>query len=223
MHSEAAIDSDPPLGCISFGVRTVTILLITLCLSAMKAPGSGDALRPGLSEMFLEYVSVRYPGLDLSQDMLYVSVARQRMFHLKDGRFTREYVISTAHRGTGSRVDSRRTPLGLHVVQEKIGADTPPFGVLKERSWTGEIAWEDETELEDVITSRILWLAGLEAGVNKGEGIDSWDRFIYIHGTAAEARLGTPASEGCVRMKNADIIDLFDRVAIGTPVLILDN
>jgi lipoprotein-anchoring transpeptidase ErfK/SrfK len=92
------------------------------------------------------------------------------------------------------------------------------------RVYTGNIAtiYKDNTKSKtDDITTRILWLEGLEIGTNKGEGIDSFNRYIYIHGTSEEGRLGTLASHGCIRMKNKDVIDLYSKVAIGTLVLIL--
>ena len=116
------------------------------------------------------------------------------------------------------------TPLGLHKIKEKYGNETPLNGRLIGRLFYGQIAeifTDTTTSKTDDITSRILWLEGLEEGINKGKGIDSFKRYIYIHGTSEEGKIGKPASHGCIRMKNKDVIDLFKEVSIGTFVLIL--
>ena len=98
------------------------------------------------------------------------------------------------------------------------------MGILSERRYTGELANPDRiSEDTDLITSRILWLEGLEPGVNKGGANDSYQRCIYIHGTANERSIGSPSSHGCIRMLNADVIDLYERVPVGALVVILDN
>jgi len=153
---------------------------------------------------------------------LWVSVARQRLIGVKAGRVEFIYTCSTAARGTGNREGSNQTPLGWHEIAERIGEGLPEGAILVERKYTGRV-WSGQTPTEkDYVLTRILWLRGLEPGVNSGPGIDSHDRFIYIHGTPAEDRLGTPASMGCVRVSNADVIALFDRVPVGTRVLLTD-
>ena len=120
-------------------------------------------------------------------------------------------------------MNSFQTPLGEHIVAEKIGEDLPLGAVLKGRKWTKEVIVpiKDVIDIpEDVITSRILWLDGVEQGINKGGDVDSKERFIYIHGTAEEGLIGKPASLGCIRMKNKDVIKLFNRVKENTKVLI---
>ena len=120
-------------------------------------------------------------------------------------------------------MNSFQTPLGEHIVAEKIGEDLPLGAVLKGRKWTKEVVVpiKDVIDIpEDVITSRILWLDGVEQGINKGGDVDSKERFIYIHGTAEEGLIGKPASLGCIRMKNKDVIKLFNRVKENTKVLI---
>jgi lipoprotein-anchoring transpeptidase ErfK/SrfK len=133
----------------------------------------------------------------------------------------RQYPISSAAAGAGEQNGSYRTPRGRHRIAEKIGAGAPLFAVFKGRVPTGEI-WTPELDRtqpgRDWILTRILWLEGLEPGRNRGAGVDTHDRYIYIHGTNEEHRIGTPASHGCIRMKNADIVELFDRVAVGTRV-----
>jgi L,D-transpeptidase YbiS len=135
----------------------------------------------------------------------------------------RSYRISTALNGTGSQKDSQCTPLGLHRIRLKIGASCPSGTVFVARRPTGEIHDPNSGANDpdrDWILSRILWLEGMEPGRNRGGNVDTLRRFIYIHGTAAEASIGTACSHGCIRMTNADVIDLFERVRVGTPVLI---
>ncbi len=138
-------------------------------------------------------------------------------------RLIREYPVSTAKNGLGEQSGSYCTPRGRHRIAEKIGAGQPLYAVFKARVPTGEI-WSRELAREkpgcDWILTRILWLEGLEEGRNRGGMVDSHDRYIYIHGTDEEHLVGTPASHGCIRMKNADVAELFDLVAEGTEVRI---
>ncbi len=150
---------------------------------------------------------------------LRVSVAEQALEMLRDGVVAREYPVSTSRFGTGFEPGSFRTPLGRHRIAEKIGAGLPPGAVLRSRVWTGQIwtpgdSWEAD---EDLVLTRVLWLDGLEA-----ENAGSYSRYIYIHGTNHEEWIGTPASHGCVRMRNADVIELFDAVAAGDEVWIVE-
>jgi len=157
-------------------------------------------------------------------EVLFVSVAEQKMYHIEKDKILNSYVISSSSYGVGNKVGSNKTPLGLHKVKDKFGNETPLNGRMVGRVFYGQIAkvYSDNTKSKtDDITSRILWLDGLEDELNKGEGIDSYKRFIYIHGTSEEGRLGTPASHGCIRMKNKAVIELYDKINIGTLVLIL--
>lgn len=180
--------------------------------------------KQGLIDLFLEYLGSRYPEHTVPSDVLYVSVHRQALFHVRDGRLVAEYPIATASAGLGSTQDSYRTPTGLHRVSEKIGDGVPPLGILKDRVFTGEYADPDFAGIDkDWITSRVLWLDGLEPGVNQGGNVDSHARYIYIHGTANERSVGTASSKGCIRMRNTDVIALYDQVPVGAWVVILDN
>ncbi|MCB0791077.1 MAG: L,D-transpeptidase [Flavobacteriales bacterium] len=193
-------------------------------LPSFSAAPSNEHPKQGLADMLIDYLVSRYPDQDLEGDILYVSVARQRLFHVRHGRMISEHLISTAAAGLGSEQDSYRTPEGLHRVAEKIGGDVPIGGVLKDREFTGEVAdLKHPDATRDVITSRILWLEGLEPGSNQGGSVDSHDRYIYIHGTGDEGSLGRPSSMGCIRMRNRDVIALFDVVDIGTLVVVLNN
>lgn len=178
--------------------------------------------KQGLAELMLEYMEVRYPGAPIEGHVLYVSVKRQRMFHVVEGQLEQEYVISTARNGLGERQASNKTPTGLHRVVEKIGEGVPMGGTFQSRRYTG-LHMSEDTSTVDLITTRILWLGGMEPGVNKGGLVDSQRRAIYIHGTGDEGTLGSPSSHGCIRMRNRDVLHLFDRAPVGTLVVILDN
>ena len=136
----------------------------------------------------------------------------------------RSYVVSTSLRPPSNVKDSLGTPRGLHLIAERIGAGTPPGTVFKSRINLGRHfnELEPEQNAKNLITSRILWLRGLEPGVNAGGDVDSFDRYIYIHGTNHEERLGRPFSAGCIEMNNLEIVALFEEVRTGDHVWIED-
>lgn len=137
-----------------------------------------------------------------------------------------QYSISTAANGTGCEKDSGCTPLGKHIVRAKIGDGLALNTVFVERRLTGEIFTPElmaKFPNRDWILTRILWLSGTEIGVNRLGNVDTMQRYIYIHGTPDFIGMGTVGSHGCVRMRNADIVELFDWVEVGTPVLIVEN
>lgn len=123
----------------------------------------------------------------------------------------RTYVISTSRNGVGSEPGSNKTPTGRFRIAEKHGDGAPPGEIFIARKPTGRFGREDDDF--DHVQTRILWLDGLDP-----ENGNTYERFIYIHGTNAESKLGTPASHGCVRMSNLEVIDLYDRVGVGTLV-----
>jgi len=149
----------------------------------------------------------------LSADMI-VSVPDQELALVDRGKLIARYSISTSKFGTGDSNASYRTPLGTLFVSAKIGDRLPPGAVIKNRVPTGEIVAADAPG-RDPIVSRVIWLRGMETQNEKAR-----DRCIYIHGTPEERRIGKPASFGCIRMRSRDIIDLYDRVHIGTHVMI---
>ncbi len=153
---------------------------------------------------------------------LWVSVARQELIGVENGRARFRHVCSTAAYGTGNTSGSNKTPLGWHEIQERFGDGLPAGAVFKERNHTGKVWTPDDHTGKDLILSRIMWLGGLERGVNAGPGIDSHARYIYIHGTPAEDKLGQPVSMGCIRLSNKDVIALYDRTGSGTCVLITE-
>lgn len=157
------------------------------------------------------------------QLIIRVSIAEQRLDLLQDGQVVRDYVVSTAKNGVGEEYGSERTPRGGHLIRAKIGAGCAPGTVFVNRRPTGEI-YSPELRARypqrDWILTRILWLSGLEPGRNRLGRVDTLRRFIYIHGCPDEDRLGVPGSHGCIKMRNRDVIELFERVPAGTRVLI---
>jgi lipoprotein-anchoring transpeptidase ErfK/SrfK len=154
-------------------------------------------------------------------------VASQTLDLLDDaGSLLKRYRISTALNGVGEESGSYCTPRGAHVIRAKIGAGQPANAVFVRRRPTGEIYTPElgaQFPGRDWILTRILWLSGCEPGMNRLGSVDTMRRYIYIHGTPDEVELGNPGSKGCVRMRNGDILDLFDRVAVGTPVIVLEQ
>ncbi len=206
----------------------MTLLAVALSVPVFAGIGSEPTVRSHPKQAYidflLEYMELRYPEQPRTGTLLYVSLDQQSMFLVKEGTLLKVYPVATASNGPGMEINSNRTPTGLHVIGKKIGDNVPMMGILSERRYTGELANPDRiSEDTDLITSRILWLEGLEPGVNKGGANDSYQRCIYIHGTANERSIGSPSSHGCVRMLNADVIDLYDRVPVGALVVILDN
>jgi len=136
-------------------------------------------------------------------------------------KLVKSYVISSSRFGIGNRSGSYKTPLGRHRIASKIGSGMPIGAAFKNGVSTGQIVPINLTSVPtpgDFLTTRVMWLKGLEPGKNKGRGIDSFRRGIAIHGTPDEGLLGRPASHGCIRMKNTDVVELFDRVRVGTSV-----
>ena len=133
------------------------------------------------------------------------------------------FSVSTALNGVGGEKNSGKTPLGLHVIRAKIGAGFPMNTVFVGRRPTGEVYRSDLAKAfpnRDWVLTRILWLSGKEQGVNRLGQVDSMQRYIYIHGTPDSEPMGKPLSHGCIRMKNREVMALFDCVSVGTEVLI---
>jgi len=155
-----------------------------------------------------------------------ISITAQMLTLFDDfGGVKARYVISTAANGVGCEKDSGCTPLGEHIVRAKIGAGAPLNTVFVGRRPTGEILSPEliaQYPQRDWILTRILWLSGTEVGKNRLGNVDSMQRYIYIHGTPDSEPMGQPCSHGCVRMRNQDVIELFDLVDVGTPVVIVE-
>ena len=145
----------------------------------------------------------------------------QRLDLVDDGTVLKSYRVSTSRYGAGERAGSLRTPRGRHVVRAMIGAGAPAGTVFRGRRKTGEIYTDKLASKQpgrDWVLSRILWLSGTEVGKNRLGAVDSMRRYIYIHGTPERYLLGTPASIGCIRMSDEDVIELFGMISPGTVV-----
>ncbi len=163
--------------------------------------------------------------LNNKMKQIIVNVEKQTLSLYEDDALVKEYVISTAKNGVGEIQDSECTPRGQHIISEKIGANEPINTVFIARKPTGEIYQPQLRTIypdRDWILTRIMWLSGTEEGNNKGGSVDSHDRYIYLHGSPDDVEMGKPGSRGCVRMRNNDIIELFDLVEVDTPVSILE-
>ena len=148
-------------------------------------------------------------------DFLHISLADQRLYGFAQGELRVRLVVSTARNGAGERNGSGCTPRGLHQVRAKIGAGLPQGAVLSSRRWTGEVwspALHERFPGRDWILSRILWLSGCEPGFNRLGQVDTFRRYIYLHGTPDTEPMGVPLSHGCIRLRNSDLVSLFDRV-----------
>lgn len=156
-------------------------------------------------------------GIKPADRLLHVSLTDQTLVLFKGEATLRTYRVSTGLRPPSNVRNSLGTPRGLHLIAERIGAGQPPGMVFKSRIPTGhhfnELSAEENER--NLVTTRILWLRGLEPGYNAGGDVDSYARYIYIHGTNHEDRIGQPASGGCVLLSNLDVIDLYDHVRAG--------
>ena len=174
--------------------------------------------------MVLSSISNAINANDFLNNMeIIVDISDQRLYLIEDSRIIESYPISSSKYGEGSKENSFKTPLGEHIIKEKIGYGVPLNTIFVARVNTNEkanIIRSLEDSEDDYVTSRILWLDGLEEGINKGEGVDSFNRFIYIHGTHEEGLIGQKASHGCIRMFNNDVVKLYDMVKKGTKVYI---
>jgi L,D-transpeptidase YbiS len=159
----------------------------------------------------------------MSDIELKVSISRQRLDVLKGEQVLASYAVATAKNGPGEEVNSECTPRGWHIIRAKIGMGAAPDTVFVGRRPTGELytpAMRVQHPKRDWILTRIMWLSGLEKGKNRLGKQDTMRRYIYIHGCPDEDEMGVPSSHGCIKMRNAEVIELFDKVPVGTKVLI---
>ncbi|WP_222908710.1 L,D-transpeptidase [Pseudomonas sp. DNDY-54] len=156
-------------------------------------------------------------------DFLHISIADQLLYGFSEEKLCVRLPVSTARNGVGERNGSGCTPRGRHKVRARIGEGLPSGAVLRGRRWTGEV-WSAELHERfpgrDWILTRILWLSGCEPGYNRMGAVDTFRRYIYLHGTPDIEPMGVPLSHGCVRLRNADLLDLFARVPTGCAVQI---
>ncbi|MGF1448556.1 MAG: L,D-transpeptidase [Opitutales bacterium] len=157
-----------------------------------------------------------------TRQVLCVDIARQRLSLFEGESLQHTYIVSTSRRPPSCIEESLGTPLGLHRIAQKIGDGSPVGTVFRGRVSIGQ-TWQElaaSEAAENCITSRILWLEGLQDGHNRGPGRDTFKRYIYLHGTNQHERLGQPNSHGCILLSDADIIELHDRLEVGTLVWI---
>jgi UDP-N-acetylmuramate--alanine ligase len=174
---------------------------------------SGFSLQERLTERLTTLLSA------VPRRYLYVNTREQRLLDIRDGEIAAGWPVSTSRFGIGNHENSGKTPLGIHRISQKYGDGAPIGRIFVSREDTGR-DWNGDTEQDNLILTRILRLEGLEAGINRGPGIDSFERYIYIHGTNREEQIGTPLSHGCICMRNSDVIELFDLTPEGTIVII---
>jgi len=153
--------------------------------------------------------------------ILAVNISAQRVSLFEKNKFVINYHCSTSRFGSGQIEGSNRTPLGLHCIAEKIGGAATAGTVFKSRQIVGHTSQPEFADAK--ITTRILWLEGLEPGYNQGANVDSHARYIYIHGTGDQETIGSPASHGCIHLADADLVPLFDLLPSGTLVWISEK
>ncbi len=185
-----------------------------------------EDIEPAIADHYaniLDIASTKYAYNKLDDYILIINTTEQMMYLIEGESFVAEYVVSTGKTGEGNQRGSNQTPLGYHRIVEKIGDGATIGTIFVGKKDTGEISaiYTDDTDVDnDPVVTRILSLDGLEEGYNKGGNVDSFNRFIYIHGTHEEGLLGTKTSHGCIRMKNTEVVDLFDIVPNHTLVYI---
>ncbi len=190
---------------------------------------SGCATTTAVPYVPLQYIKqhVASLGVEPTPKIIVVDTKDQTLTIVHDDNIQKVYKISTSKYGLGQRVNTYKTPLGLHRVNEKIGEGVPHQGIFHRREYVGA-AWKPlprDQHRKDFITTRILRLEGLQPGLNKGRDswgrlVDSEERAIYIHGTTMEWKLGNPSTKGCVHMSAKDVVHLFNSVPTGTLVWI---
>lgn len=164
-------------------------------------------------------------GLEARTDCVVVSIGEQKLAHFRAGVPVAEYVVSTSRAEPSCVENSLGTPTGLHRIAEKIGGDQPTGMVFKGRKPLGWRYWDnpESDKTDNLITTRILWLDGLQDGHNRGGNRDAKNRFVYIHGTNRESKLGTPNSHGCVLLGNVEVVRLYATLPEGAYVWIEDD
>lgn len=176
--------------------------------------------------MFKKAILIIFMSFNISAEndlTIEIDISKQRLFLLDNMEIVRSYPISSSKYGEGSTQNSFKTPLGDHVIKEMIGNNAIKNTIFTSRINTkrqAEIIHDETKSDNDYVTTRIMWLDGQEEGKNKGKGVDSFQRYIYIHGTHEEGLIGQKASHGCIRMFNSDVIELFNDVKKGTKVYI---
>ena len=167
--------------------------------------------------IFLSFISFSV----LANYSIEISISEQRLYLLNNNKLIRSYPVSSSAYGEGQVENSLKTPLGMHKIKAKIGTNVDKYHFFVSREHIPqkvEIISKNIDSEDDFITSRIMWLEGLDEGFNKGTNVDSFDRYIYIHGTHEEGLIGKKASHGCIRMLNHDVLELYKLVPEETTV-----
>lgn len=178
-----------------------------------------------ISELIVDFISSKYSKEKLD-NFIYIGVKRQKLYLFEANIISKIYKVSTSLKGAGNEMSSYKTPLGLHFIYEKIGNNAPIGTLFINKKNTNKIVEIDSLTLnqnKDEITTRLMSLMGKELNINKGGRVDTFKRGIYIHGTSNEKSIGKPSSHGCIRMKNNDIIELFNSVDKQIPVFLFNN
>jgi hypothetical protein len=164
-------------------------------------------------------------GCKITAHAIYISLSKSRLYHYNSWLLSKSYVISYSRKPISQLKDSLGTPLGLHEIIEKYGDNLPPGTILKGRVATNKTYFDlDPSEQKgNYVTTRILRLSGLQQGFNKGGNCDSYERYIYIHGTIHDEKIGERISNGCICMKTNDLIELYDIVPCGSLVMIAND
>src|SRR4051812_26632640 len=184
-----------------------------------------DALFTNLSPIEQVNQTCARLGIKPGERLLAARIGTATMQFYRKGELIKSYAISTSQRSPSNFKHSLGTPRGLHEIAERIGGGQPPGMVFKSRTPTGRHFSEvlmREPDNANLITSRILWLRGLEPGINRGGEVDTYERYVYIHGTNHEERIGEALSAGCLLMRNLDIVELYENVRTGDLVWIAD-
>tara|TARA_B100001113_G_scaffold340928_1_gene325590 strand:+ start:423 stop:956 length:534 start_codon:yes stop_codon:yes gene_type:complete len=172
-------------------------------------------------KFFSSILVLIFSSLLFAEYKIDVSISEQRLYVIDNDRVIRSYPISSSAYGEGQIENSLKTPLGEHEIQIKIGTGVPKYQFFVSREHISEevsIIDEEIDSPDDFITTRIMWLSGMEEGFNSGGSVDSFNRFIYIHGTHEEGLIGKKASHGCIRMLNQDVLELFRIIPTKTAV-----
>lgn len=192
-------------------------------VAAAAPPDQGSPVIPTLSEQQIALLNdQKWEAWVGSGTAVWVCVDEQMFRIVRNGQIVWQAQCATAASGTGSQMNSYKTPLGWHSVKAKVGGGAPLGQVFRSAKATKEIWKPGQTTKEDLVLTRILWLTGEEPGKNLGGSVDSYSRYIYIHGTNEEEKIGTPSSHGCVRLRNTDVVQAFDLIPEGTRVLITE-
>ncbi len=198
------------------GFFSLSLLINSILPTNLFASEKNEQLRKDIKES-IDKLEKKF-SLKPDEYALVVDPSRQELYLIKSREILKSYPISTSKRGLGVVSGSMKTPFGAHKIVEKIGDGSPIGEIFKGLVDTKKISkiYTEKINVPEFVTTRIMRLKGLEEGINKGKGVDSFSRSIYIHGTPEEGLIGTPASHGCIRMKNKDIIELFNKISKGT-------